>query len=365
MSQTPRGINPFKSPRSFSENSPSQIPPYLELPPPSSSGVIPPSATTKQMTGTNLFNKYSTTIGKIGIILKFVVLGESEVGKTTILRKFYMNKGFPASSTTPSTTPSTTQPPATEPTVGIDFIHKRITLSDYNCSTESGVADKLDIKLHFWDTSGKPCHRVVISSFMKDYCGAILVYDVLNAESFAMLPHWLDYVRRSSKCVSANCRAHPILLLANVRNHPHKRRVVSYEQGASFALNNGLMFFECDSDVSEAFQYYIRTVIEVHLNQVLCGNREINRDYVSSLRLCNGIRVEYNVMPTPETDPADTKHTETEAEHRTCFQTPQNVKHGCDYVLFENKTPSVVEYEYYVANNRENWCSCKNGCSIL
>jgi len=352
MSQTPRGINPFKSPRSFSENSPSQIPPYLELPS-SISSVIPP---TKQMTGTNLFNKYSITIGKIGIIMKFVVLGESEVGKTTILRKFYMNKGFSAASTTPPA-------PATEPTVGIDFIHKRITLSDYNCSTESGVADKLDIKLHFWDTSGKPCHRVVISSFMKDYCGAILVYDVLNAESFAMLPHWLDYVRRSSKCLSANCRAHPILLLANVRNHPHKRRVVSYEQGATFALNNGLMFFECgDSDVSEVFQYYIRTVIEVHLNQVLCGNREINRDYVSSLHLCNGIRVEYNVMPID-----DTTHTEKEkeVESRTCFQPPQNVKHGCDYVLFENKTPSVVEYEYYVANNRENWCSCRNGCSIV
>ena len=74
------------------------------------------------------------------IVLKLLLLGDSSVGKTSILLKYISNK-FDESSIS---------------TVGVDYMDKII---DYN---------KFKIKLQIWDTSGEEKFRTITKNFYRN-----------------------------------------------------------------------------------------------------------------------------------------------------------------------------------------------------
>ena len=88
--------------------------------------------------------------------IKFVVLGDQGVGKTSILSKFMFD----------------TFEPSPNPTVGIDFILKNIYLENRT------------IKLVQWDTAGQEKFRSLTPTYIKDANVAVIVYDVTNRASF-------------------------------------------------------------------------------------------------------------------------------------------------------------------------------------
>lgn len=65
-------------------------------------------------------------------------------------------------------------------TIGVDFKTKRLNV------------DGSTVKLAIWDTAGQERFRTLTPSYYRDAQGAILVYDVSNANSFSKLENWLS-----------------------------------------------------------------------------------------------------------------------------------------------------------------------------
>eukprot|EP01036_Dinobryon_divergens_P051735 gene51735-69239_t len=99
-------------------------------------------------------------------VVKVVVLGSSNVGKTALMRKFCLDKFSDAR----------------RATVGADYMTKKIRILNH------------DVVLQIWDTAGQErFHQGTIGgAFYRGSNGALLVYDVCNEKSFEQLSNWRD-----------------------------------------------------------------------------------------------------------------------------------------------------------------------------
>jgi small GTP-binding protein len=95
---------------------------------------------------------------------KIVILGDSEVGKTSIITRQML--GY--------------QPAAQRPTIGC------------HCSEIHVTVDNRNVTLQVWDTAGQETYRALVPVYLRGARGAILVYDVTDHDSFLSLGHWHD-----------------------------------------------------------------------------------------------------------------------------------------------------------------------------
>jgi small GTP-binding protein len=93
---------------------------------------------------------------------KVVLLGDSRVGKTSIIERQL----------------SGCEPPTQSPTIGC-------LCSEVPCG--DGAAP-LDV----WDTAGQEMYRSLVPLYLRDARAALLVYDITSRDSFHSLGHWLD-----------------------------------------------------------------------------------------------------------------------------------------------------------------------------
>ena len=97
-------------------------------------------------------------------LFKFILIGDSTVGKTCILTRF-VDGWFKAES---------------DPTIGVEFGSKVL-------KSKSG----LTVRLQVWDTAGQESFRSITRSYYRGAIGALLVYDITNVSTFESLPTWL------------------------------------------------------------------------------------------------------------------------------------------------------------------------------
>ena len=104
--------------------------------------------------------------------LKLVLIGESGVGKTSIISQF-IDKVFQNDM---------------QSTIGGTFSTKEIK-----------CGNRKILKLEIWDTAGQERYRSVTKMFYKDANAALLVYDITNKYSFEELQkYWIGQVKESS-----------------------------------------------------------------------------------------------------------------------------------------------------------------------
>ena len=97
---------------------------------------------------------------------KVVLIGESGVGKTSIIERYDSN----------------TFKSETKPTPGAQYKAKNIFLEEF----------KTDIKLEIWDTAGIEKYRALTRIFYKRTNAIILVYDITKKSSFEKLKeYWI------------------------------------------------------------------------------------------------------------------------------------------------------------------------------
>lgn len=163
--------------------------------------------------------------------LKILVIGESGVGKSSIILAFTTgdyNASFPA-------------------TIGVDY---KCKVMDVN---------GMKVKLGIWDTAGQERYRTLTSSFYRDAHGAILVYDVSEPKSLTKLNEWVEELQVYSTKKNIVC-----LVVGNkIDKH---NRVVSREQGKSFAQKHRMLFIESSAKTQEginlAFEELVQKIIE-------------------------------------------------------------------------------------------------------
>ena len=98
------------------------------------------------------------------VILKFLILGDITVGKTTLLLKYIDNF-------TPEIYIST---------LGVDYKTKNI------------VFNGIKVSIQIWDTAGQERYKVITKSFVKGTDGIIFMYDITQKESFINIKKWIE-----------------------------------------------------------------------------------------------------------------------------------------------------------------------------
>lgn len=167
-------------------------------------------------------------------MFKYIIVGDSAVGKSCLLLNF-TDKRFKAGH---------------EVTIGVEFGSKTV------------VVDKKPIKIQIWDTAGQESFRSITRAYYRGATGALLVYDVSRRETFNHLAQWIEDVRRyaDSKMV--------IMLVGNKSDLP--RHEVTYEDGAQFAKDNGLMFIETSAKTAD------------HVDEAFLGTAEKIYEHIQS-----------------------------------------------------------------------------------
>ena len=97
------------------------------------------------------------------IKLKLLIIGDSNVGKTSMLLN-YTDNYFPESHLA---------------TIGVEYKVKQITINNYN------------ITLQIWDTAGQERFRSITKSFFRNTNGILFVYDITSRKSFQSVKEWI------------------------------------------------------------------------------------------------------------------------------------------------------------------------------
>lgn len=184
-------------------------------------------------------------------ILKFILIGDSSVGKSSLLVRLTDDR-FLADP---------------DPTIGVEFGSHLIRL-------DNGET----VKVQVWDTAGSESFRSITRSYYRGAAGALLVYDITHRASFLNVKGWLDDVRsHAEEKVS-------VVLVGNMydlvededetsagktrssgeggedageeearrartdrRRSKGKKREVSYQEAKEFAEQEGLLFLEASA----------------------------------------------------------------------------------------------------------------------
>ena len=110
---------------------------------------------------------------QISIPCKVVLIGESGVGKTSIISRYISNTFSSVLMATP----------------GANFTTKTVFLNDFNQS----------IKYEIWDTAGQEKYRSLAKVFYKNAAVCILVYDITRRASFDELKkYWITELKANA-----------------------------------------------------------------------------------------------------------------------------------------------------------------------
>ena len=97
------------------------------------------------------------------IKMKLIVLGDTNVGKTSLIQSYIM--GY--------------VPNKYCSTVGIDFLYKNLTINNHN------------VDLHIWDTTGQERFMSIVRPYYKGSHAIMLIFDLNNLVSFNHIETWL------------------------------------------------------------------------------------------------------------------------------------------------------------------------------
>lgn len=141
-------------------------------------------------------------------LVKAVVLGDSSVGKTSVMNRWVkqqFSKQYKA-------------------TIGADFLIKEII-----------VNDEL-ITVQIWDTAGQERFATLGVAFYRGADAVILVFDVCNRASFQSLDHWKqEFIEAGSPKFEEEF---PFIVFANkVDLHESKHKVMFDLHSCSFCMH--------------------------------------------------------------------------------------------------------------------------------
>lgn len=149
------------------------------------------------------------------ITLKFLTLGDSMVGKTSIVLRFVDNVFYEQ----------------TKSTIGVDFKTKTINFGNKK------------IKIKVWDTAGQERFRTITKQYYKNAEGIILIYDVTESKTFDQIEDWVMNIMDNKQSDAK------VILVGNKIDC--EERVILKEQGAELAKRFDLPYFETSASTGE------------------------------------------------------------------------------------------------------------------
>lgn len=180
-------------------------------------------------------------------LVKILIVGDSGVGKTSLLMRYAEN----------------TYTEAYRQTIGVDFKSKVVTVCDQK------------YKLQIWDTAGQERFRTITSSWYRlaDVC--IFAYDISDEESFNnATDQWLkQYESYRTKDAS--------LFLVGLKCDLKNKRIISSERGQSTASTHNMFFFETSAKTCEN----VNLLFEIIAHYVIHHSIKPHEEYKQFIRI--------------------------------------------------------------------------------
>ena len=187
-------------------------------------------------------------------LFKTLILGDSFVGKTNMLKRF-LHDEFDIN---------------TKETVGVEFGSKNFIMEGNDI-----------VKAQIWDTAGQERYRSVTKAYYKGAKGALLVYDISRKSTFENIDNWLlDLKTNGDKNIL-------IILIGNKADLLEKREV-SIEEAQTKAEQYNIAFLETSAktgdNINKAFSQLIEEVYKANIS-LLQSNIEIEENNGDGINL--------------------------------------------------------------------------------
>merc|ERR1711937_421070 len=153
---------------------------------------------------------------------KLVLLGDSAVGKSSLVLRFVRGQFFEYQ----------------ESTIGAAFLTQTVALNDTT------------VKFEIWDTAGQERYHSLAPMYYRGAAAAIVVYDITNRDTFQRAKQWVKELQRQGN-------PNIVIALAGNKSDLNSKRKVEPEEAESYASDNGIFFMETSAktatNVNELF----------------------------------------------------------------------------------------------------------------
>jgi small GTP-binding protein len=145
---------------------------------------------------------------------KISVLGDSSVGKTSLVRHFcegYFKEDYIS-------------------TIGVSFLRKEIKLGEHN------------VTLQIWDLGGQTIFSNIRNNYLKGTHGALILFDLTEKSTLAHVQQWYDEVCSTVGKI-------PLVIIGNKSDLPFKDKIIEKADAMAKDLNS--VFFKASAKTGE------------------------------------------------------------------------------------------------------------------
>ncbi|GAA5827700.1 hypothetical protein JCM11251_001795 [Rhodosporidiobolus azoricus] len=160
---------------------------------------------------------------------KLVLLGESAVGKSSLVLQFVKGQFDDYR----------------ESTIGAAFLTQTVPVSSGNF-----------IKFEIWDTAGQERYKSLAPMYYRSAHAAVVVYDITSAASLLKARTWISELQRQADPSICVC------LVGNKLDLAAEQRQVSTDEAQKFADEEGLMFYEVSAKTAEGVEGVFKAIAE-------------------------------------------------------------------------------------------------------
>jgi small GTP-binding protein len=180
-------------------------------------------------------------------VFRVIAIGDSGVGKTSIIRKYLYN----------------IFEPTTINTIGLSFSFKEVILKN-----------KTEVKLKIMDTAGQEKYNSLTKTYYKNADGVLFVFDINNKKSFDSLQKWMELFNENNN----GKKIIPIYLLGNkcdlVRN-VEQESIDKFIKETGFKYREVSAFKDDETKFSEIFQSMAETLYSLEMENMNNSQKEI------------------------------------------------------------------------------------------
>jgi len=154
---------------------------------------------------------------------KLVLLGDSAVGKSSLVLRFVKTQFYEYQ----------------DSTIGAAFLTQTVNVNDYV------------VKFEIWDTAGQERYHSLAPMYYRGAASAVVVYDLTNRQSFVRAKSWVKELQKQGN-------PNIVIALAGNKLDLQEKRQVESDEAKSYADENGIMFMETsaktDHNVTSLFE---------------------------------------------------------------------------------------------------------------
>lgn len=158
---------------------------------------------------------------------KLVLLGESAVGKSSLVSRFAKN----------------TFDELKESTIGAAFLTQSVYLPESDAT----------VKFEIWDTAGQERYKSLAPMYYRNANAAVVVFDLTSPASFGRAKVWVRELQ---------LQADERTLVALAGNKSDLVRKVDSDVAQAYADDAGLLYFECSAKSGEGVGQIFRALAE-------------------------------------------------------------------------------------------------------